>query len=221
MANNGVKTVGFIGFADAYGEGWYHEFSKIAAIKRHPDRRQRALCAHRHLGDRPGAQADGRQARRGADRRLGHAGRAAAEDAQGARLHRQDTTRPTASPTPTSCASAARTSTAPSCPPARCWWPSSCRPTTRCASRRWPTSPPTKPRTARARCRPSARHAWDAGMLMAAAVPAALKKAQPGTPEFRAALRDALEAGQGRAPARTASSACRRPTTSAWTSAPA
>jgi branched-chain amino acid transport system substrate-binding protein len=37
-------------------------------------------------------------------------------------------------------------------------------------------------------------HAWDAGLLMANAVPAALKKAQPGTPEFRAALRDALEA---------------------------
>ena len=37
-------------------------------------------------------------------------------------------------------------------------------------------------------------HAWDAGRLMAAAVPVALKKAQPGTPEFRAALRDALEA---------------------------
>ena len=37
-------------------------------------------------------------------------------------------------------------------------------------------------------------HAWDAGQLMAAAVPVALKKAQPGTPEFRAALRDALEA---------------------------
>ena len=36
-------------------------------------------------------------------------------------------------------------------------------------------------------------HAWDAGKLMAAAVPVALKKAQPGTPEFRAALRDALE----------------------------
>jgi branched-chain amino acid transport system substrate-binding protein len=36
-------------------------------------------------------------------------------------------------------------------------------------------------------------HAWDAGRLMAAAVPVALKKAQPGTPEFRAALRDALE----------------------------
>ncbi|HEY0858789.1 MAG TPA: ABC transporter substrate-binding protein, partial [Albitalea sp.] len=36
-------------------------------------------------------------------------------------------------------------------------------------------------------------HAWDAGLLMAAAIPPALKKAQPGTPEFRAALRDALE----------------------------
>ena len=36
-------------------------------------------------------------------------------------------------------------------------------------------------------------HAWDAGLLMSAAVPVALKKAQPGTPAFRAALRDALE----------------------------
>jgi branched-chain amino acid transport system substrate-binding protein len=30
MLKNKVKTVGFIGFADAYGEGWYKEFSKIA-----------------------------------------------------------------------------------------------------------------------------------------------------------------------------------------------
>ena len=36
-------------------------------------------------------------------------------------------------------------------------------------------------------------HAWDAGLILQAAVPAALKKAKPGTPEFRAALRDALE----------------------------
>lgn len=36
-------------------------------------------------------------------------------------------------------------------------------------------------------------HAWDAGVLLQNAVPAALKKAQPGTKEFRAALRDALE----------------------------
>lgn len=36
-------------------------------------------------------------------------------------------------------------------------------------------------------------HAWDAGLLLQAAVPEALKKAKPGTAEFRAALRDALE----------------------------
>ena len=37
-------------------------------------------------------------------------------------------------------------------------------------------------------------HAWDAFLLLARAAPEALKKAKPGTPEFRAALRDALEA---------------------------
>ena len=36
-------------------------------------------------------------------------------------------------------------------------------------------------------------HAWDAGILLQAAVPVALKTAQPGTPAFRKALRDALE----------------------------
>jgi branched-chain amino acid transport system substrate-binding protein len=36
-------------------------------------------------------------------------------------------------------------------------------------------------------------HAWDAGLLLERAIPIALKKAKPGTKEFRAALRDALE----------------------------
>ncbi len=36
-------------------------------------------------------------------------------------------------------------------------------------------------------------HAWDAGLLLANAIPVALKKAKPGSKEFRAALRDALE----------------------------
>ncbi|HEX8012039.1 MAG TPA: ABC transporter substrate-binding protein [Casimicrobiaceae bacterium] len=34
---------------------------------------------------------------------------------------------------------------------------------------------------------------YDAGLLLERAIPVALKKAKPGTPEFRAALRDALE----------------------------
>ncbi len=33
MAANGVKSVGFIGFADAYGEGWFGEFNKAAKLK--------------------------------------------------------------------------------------------------------------------------------------------------------------------------------------------
>jgi branched-chain amino acid transport system substrate-binding protein len=36
-------------------------------------------------------------------------------------------------------------------------------------------------------------HAYDTVLLLQAAIPEALKKAKPGTPEFRAALRDALE----------------------------
>jgi len=34
---------------------------------------------------------------------------------------------------------------------------------------------------------------WDAGLLLQKAIPLALKKARPGTPEFRVALREALE----------------------------
>ncbi len=37
-------------------------------------------------------------------------------------------------------------------------------------------------------------YTWDAGLLLSQAIPVALKTAQPGTREFRAALRDALEA---------------------------
>ncbi|MDB5796319.1 MAG: ABC-type transporter, periplasmic component: family [Paucimonas sp.] len=34
MADAGVKTVAFIGFADAYGEGWWREFSKLAELRK-------------------------------------------------------------------------------------------------------------------------------------------------------------------------------------------
>ena len=36
-------------------------------------------------------------------------------------------------------------------------------------------------------------HAWDAGQVLKAAIPVALKAGQPGTPQFRTGLRDALE----------------------------
>ena len=38
-----------------------------------------------------------------------------------------------------------------------------------------------------------AGHGYDAGLVLEKIIPVALKKAKPGTPEFRAALRDALE----------------------------
>lgn len=40
-------------------------------------------------------------------------------------------------------------------------------------------------------------HAYDAGILLSHAIPVAADKAKPGTPEFRAALRDALEGLKG------------------------
>jgi branched-chain amino acid transport system substrate-binding protein len=40
-------------------------------------------------------------------------------------------------------------------------------------------------------------YTWDAGMLLNHAVPIALKTAAPGTPEFRRALRDAMEGTRG------------------------
>jgi branched-chain amino acid transport system substrate-binding protein len=36
-------------------------------------------------------------------------------------------------------------------------------------------------------------HAYDAALLIQAAIPTALKAAAPGTPAFRSALRDAIE----------------------------
>ena len=34
MVDNGIKTGAFIGFADAYGEGWWREFSKLAELRK-------------------------------------------------------------------------------------------------------------------------------------------------------------------------------------------
>ena len=46
-------------------------------------------------------------------------------------------------------------------------------------------------RRTRARC--SRATAWDAQLIVASGIPVALKKGKPGTPEFRPALRDAIE----------------------------
>ncbi len=116
MSANGVKTVGYIGFTDAYGEGWWTEFSKLVDARKMKIGRQRALQPHRHVGHRPDAQDHGGEPRRGPGRRPRARRRRCRRRRSRSAATRARSTRRTASPTPTSCASAARTSRARCCP---------------------------------------------------------------------------------------------------------
>ncbi|MGJ7503982.1 ABC transporter substrate-binding protein [Variovorax sp. ZT5P49] len=192
MASNGVKTVAFIGFADAYGEGWSEEFSKAAALKKitvvSNERFARtdtsvtgqvlkmmASKADAVLVAGAGTPAALPQK---ALKERGYTGkmyqthgvanadflRVGGKDVEGTFL--------------------------PAGPVL--------------VAEQLPASNPLKKSAmtyvtayeaayGKGTVSTFGAHAWDAGLLMSSAVPVALKKAQPGTPEFRAALRDALE----------------------------
>ena len=193
MAASGVQSVGFIGFNDAYGEGWYQEFSKAAALKKlkivaneryaRPDTSVTGQ-ALKIMSARPdavlvaGAGTPAALPQKTLKER-GYAGkfyqthgvanadflRVGGKDVEGTFL--------------------------PAGPVL--------------VADQLPASHPVKKSAmsyvtayegayGKGTVSTFGAHAWDAGLLMASAVPAALKKAQPGTPEFRAALRDALEA---------------------------
>ena len=49
MSDSGVKTVAYIGFNDAYGEGWASGVRQVRRPAQDQGRRQRALQPHRHL----------------------------------------------------------------------------------------------------------------------------------------------------------------------------
>jgi branched-chain amino acid transport system substrate-binding protein len=192
MADGGVKSVGFIGFSDAYGEGWYQEFSKIAALKgiqiianERYNRTDTSVTGQvlKIVAAKPDAvliAASGTPAvlpqRALKDR--GYTGkfyqtpgvatndvrRVGGKDVEGTFL--------------------------PSGPVL--------------VAAQLPADHPLKKSSADYVARYEKAngagsvstfggHAWDAGKLMEAAVGPALKKAKPGTVEFRAALRDALE----------------------------
>ena len=192
MADAQVKTVGFIGFADAYGEGWYQEFSKAAALKglqivasERYARTDNSVTAQvlKLTGAKPDAvliAGSGTPAAlpQSALVERGYAGkvyqthgvanndflRVGGKNVEGTFL--------------------------PSGPVL--------------VASQLPASHPLKKSASEYVAKYEAAygkgsvstfgaHAWDAGLLMAAAVPVALKKAQPGTPAFRVALRDALE----------------------------
>ena len=192
MADAGIKTVGFIGFADAYGEGWFQEFSKAAGIKgitvianERYARTDTSVTGHvlKIVAAKPDAvliAASGTPAvlPQRALKERGFAGkyyqthgvanndflRVGGKDVEGTLL--------------------------PSGPVL--------------VAAQLPADHPVKKSALDYVVRYEAAygkgtastfgaHAWDAGLLMQAALTQALKKARPGTVEFRTAVRDALE----------------------------
>ena len=192
MTNNNVKTVAYIGFADAYGEGWWSEVSKLAELRKirivanerfnRPDTSVTGQVL-KILSAKPDAVLIGGAGTPAALpqktlREKGYKGviyqthgvansdflRVGGKDVEGTFL--------------------------PAGPVL--------------VAAQLPDSNPIKKvaldyvsRYEAAHGKGSATtfgaHTWDAAILLANAIPAALKKAQPGTREFRKALRDALE----------------------------
>lgn len=192
MADNGVRTVGFIGFADAYGEGWYQEFVKAAGLKKLQivanERYNRADTSVtgqvlKIVSARPDAvliAGSGTPAAlpQKTLKERGYAGKIY----QTHGVANMDFLRV--------CGKDCEGTLLPAGPVL--------------VADQLPADHPVK-KSAMAYVQAYEQaygkgtvstfggHAWDAGLLLAAAAPEALKKAKPGTPEFRAALRDALE----------------------------
>ncbi len=198
MTNNGVKTVAFIGFADAYGEGWYEQFSSVA------DARKLKVVANERF-NRNDTSVTGQvlklmSARPDAILIAGSGTPAALpqktlkERGYAGKIYQthgvanNDFLRV--------CGKDCEGTLLPAGP-------------VLVADQLPDSHPVKKPALAYIAAYEGAHgkgtvstfgaHAWDAGMLMAAAIPEALKKAQPGTPEFRSAMRDALENVKGMA----------------------
>ena len=192
MASNGVKTVGFIGFADAYGEGWLDQFTKaaelrglqIVATERYARTDTSVMAqALKLMSPKPdavliaGSGTPAALPQKTLEQR-GYAGKIyqthGVANADFLRVGGKDLEGTFLPAGPVLVADQLPNS-----------------------------NPVKKSATAYVKAYEKAygkdtvstfgAHAWDAGLLMTAAVPVALKSAKPGTPEFRAALRDALE----------------------------
>jgi branched-chain amino acid transport system substrate-binding protein len=192
MTGAGVKTVAFIGFADAYGEGWYQEFAKIAEA-----RKLKIVANERY--NRNDTSVTGQVLKIMAAKPdavlIAGSGTPAAlpqktlkEKGYGGKFYQthgvanMDFVRV--------CGKDCEGTFLPAGPVL--------------VASQLPDSNPIKKVAMDYTAKYEAAHgkgttstfgahAWDAGLLLANAVPAALKKAKPGSKEFRAALRDALE----------------------------
>ena len=192
MSGNGVKTVGFIGFADAYGESWYQEFEKISRAKG-----QKIVANERYnrtdtsvtsqvlkiLGARPDAvliAASGTPAalpqktlkERGYSGKYYQTHGVANNDFLRVGGKDVDGTLFPAGPVLVA-------AQLPNGHPVR--------------ASALEYSNKYEAAFGKGSVSTFGAHVWDAALLFQAAAPQALKKARPGTPEFRAALRDALE----------------------------
>jgi len=192
MAANGVKTVGFVGFSDAYGEGWFQEFSKAADLKKikivaneRYSRTDTSVTGQtlKLMSAKPDAvlvAGSGTPAAlpQKSLKERGYTGKVyqthGVANADFLRVGGKDVEGTLLPAGPVLVAD------------------------------QLPASNPVKKSAlayvaayeaanGKGSVSTFGAHAWDTGLLMAAAVPVALKKAQPGTPQFRAALRDALE----------------------------
>jgi branched-chain amino acid transport system substrate-binding protein len=193
MTNNHVKTVAYIGFADAYGEGWWKEFSKIA------EARKIAVVANERF-NRADTSVTGQVLKilslKPDAVLVGGAGTPAALPQKSLKekgykgimyqthgVANADFLRV--------CGKDCEGTVLPAGPVL--------------VATQLPDSNPIKKAAleyvnkyeavhGKGSVSTFGAHAWDAGKLLANAVPEALKKAQPGSKEFRKALRDALEA---------------------------
>jgi len=192
MADNGVKTVGFIGFSDAYGEGWYREISKLA------DTRKIKLVANERFA-RPDTSVTGQilkilSANPDAVLIAGSGTPAALPQKtlkeRGYKGKIYQTHGVANNDFLRVCGKDCEGTWLPSGPIL--------------VAEQLPDSNPVKKsalayKSAYEKAYGAGTvstfggHAWDAGALLANAVPAALKAGQPGTPAFRKGLRDAIE----------------------------
>ncbi len=193
MAAAGIKSVAFVGFADAYGEGWFQEFSKAAGVKKlqivvneRYARTDTSVTGQvlKAIAAKPDAvlvAGSGTPAAlpQKTLKERGYAGKIyqthGVANADFLRVGGKDVEGTLLPAGPVLVADAVARE------------PSGEE--VRAGLRRRPM----KAANGKGSVSTFGAHAWDTGLLMAAAVPVALKKAQPGTPEFRAALRDALE----------------------------
>jgi branched-chain amino acid transport system substrate-binding protein len=196
MADNGIKTVGFIGFADAYGEGWLQEFGKAAGLKgiqvvatERYNRTDSSVTGQvlKLVGANPQAVL---VAGSGTPAALPQ--KALKERNYGGRIYQthgvanNDFLRVVGADGEGTLLPSGPVLVAAQLPATHPAKKSALEYVTAYEAKFGKGSVST-----------FGAHAWDAGILMKSAVEAALKKgAQPGTPAFRAALRDALEAAR-------------------------